>query len=263
MTLRTILACCTLTLAVGTTKAQTYTEHLQNQQNGTGKVTVNQSKELEALINGSASTGKPSTNKPSTSKPSTSTSKPSTSTSKPSTNKPSTSTSASKPSTSSSSSSASKSSSASSDHHASTSESNREERRATTSSSRPRTNSESENKNIVRRERTTEKSNSETTSRTTDSRKKVMKGSRKVVGYRIQVYAGGNTRADREKAQQAGNRIKSHFPSYPIYVHFYSPSWKCRVGNFVEYKEAEQALRRIRSLGFKQAVIVKGKISVQ
>ena len=258
MTLRTILACCTLTLAVGTTKAQTYTEHLQNQQNGTGKVTVNQSKELEALINGSASTGKPSTNKPSTSKPSTSTSKPSTST-----NKPSTSTSASKPSTSSSSSSASKSSSASSDHHASTSESNREERRATTSSSRPRTNSESENKNIVRRERTTEKSNSETTSRTTDSRKKVMKGSRKVVGYRIQVYAGGNTRADREKAQQAGNRIKSHFPSYPIYVHFYSPSWKCRVGNFVEYKEAEQALRRIRSLGFKQAVIVKGKISVQ
>lgn len=249
MTLRTILACCTLTLAVGTTKAQTYTEHLQNQQNGTGKVTVNQSKELEALINGSASTGKPSTNKPSTNKPSTS--------------KPSTSTSASKPSTSSSSSSASKSSSASSDHHASTSESNREERRATTSSSRPRTNSESENKNIVRRERTTEKSNSETTSRTTDSRKKVMKGSRKVVGYRIQVYAGGNTRADREKAQQAGNRIKSHFPSYPIYVHFYSPSWKCRVGNFVEYKEAEQALRRIRSLGFKQAVIVKGKISVQ
>ena len=139
----------------------------------------------------------------------------------------------------------------------------REEHRASTSSSRSKSNSDSENKNIVRRERTTESNSNEINTRVLDNRKKVMKGTRKVTGYRIQVYAGGNSRADREKAQQAGNRIKAHFPSYPIFVHFYSPSWKCRVGNFVEYKEAEQALRRIRGMGFRQAVIVKGKITVQ
>lgn len=93
--------------------------------------------------------------------------------------------------------------------------------------------------------------------------KKVMKNSYKVTGYRVQAFAGGNTRSDRQKAENVGNAIKRRFPEQPIYVHFYSPRWICRVGNFRTYEEAHVMLLEIREMGYKQASIVKGKISVQ
>ena len=61
-----------------------------------------------------------------------------------------------------------------------------------------------------------------------DSRKKLMSNSRKVSGYRVQVFAGSNTRVDRAKAQEIGAKLKTQVPGYPIYVHFYSPRWCCR-----------------------------------
>ena len=96
-----------------------------------------------------------------------------------------------------------------------------------------------------------------------DMSKKVMKNSYKVTGYRVQAFAGGNTRSDRQKAENVGNAIKRRFPEQPIYVHFYSPRWICRVGNFRTYEEAHAMLVEIREMGYKQASIVKGKISVQ
>ena len=95
------------------------------------------------------------------------------------------------------------------------------------------------------------------------TRKKVMRGSHKVNGYRVQIFSGGNTRADREKAHQAMNRAKQNYPSLPAYTHFFSPHWKCLVGNFIDYKEADKVLKQMKALGFKQAIIVKSKISVQ
>ena len=96
-----------------------------------------------------------------------------------------------------------------------------------------------------------------------DMSKKVMKNSYKVTGYRVQAFAGGNTRSDRQKAENVGNAIKRRFPEQPIYVHFYSPRWICRVGNFRTYEEAHAMLLEIREMGYQQASIVKGKISVQ
>ena len=96
-----------------------------------------------------------------------------------------------------------------------------------------------------------------------DMSKKVMKNSYKVTGYRVQAFAGGNTRNDRRTAETVGNSIKRRFPEQPIYVHFYSPRWICRVGNFRTYEEAHAMLLEIREMGYKQASIVKGKISVQ
>ena len=84
----------------------------------------------------------------------------------------------------------------------------------------------------------------------------------KTIGYRIQVFAGGNSRADRQKAEQTRNAIKSHFPNMPVYVKFYSPRWICRAGNFRTYEEAHQVMTSLQSLGFNQCTIVKGKISV-
>ena len=96
-----------------------------------------------------------------------------------------------------------------------------------------------------------------------DMSNKVMKNSYKVMGYRVQAFAGGNKRNDRQAAENVGNAIKRRFPEQPIYVHFYSPRWICRVGNFRTYEEAHAMLVEIRDMGYKQASIVKGKISVQ
>ena len=96
-----------------------------------------------------------------------------------------------------------------------------------------------------------------------DMSNKVMKNSYKVMGYRVQAFAGGNKRNDRQAAENVGNAIKRRFPEQPIYVHFYSPRWICRVGNFRTYEEAHAMLVEIWEMGYKQASIVKGKISVQ
>ena len=96
-----------------------------------------------------------------------------------------------------------------------------------------------------------------------DMSNKVMKNSYKVMGYRVQAFAGGNKRNDRQAAENVGNAIKRRFPEQPIYVHFYSPRWICRVGNFRTYEEAHAMLVEIREMGYKQASLVKGKISVQ
>lgn len=95
-----------------------------------------------------------------------------------------------------------------------------------------------------------------------DTRKKVMRRSYKVNGYRVQVFAGGNTRNDKIKAQNAGNAVKQAFPSQPVYVHFYSPRWICRMGNYRTYEEASAILHQVRKMGYKQACIVSGKITV-
>ena len=94
-------------------------------------------------------------------------------------------------------------------------------------------------------------------------RKKVMRNSYKINGYRVQAFAGGNQRKDKQKAEQVGNDIKQHFPDEPVYTHFYSPRWICRVGNYRTYEEAHEMLLNIRKLGYTSATIVKGKITVQ
>lgn len=95
-----------------------------------------------------------------------------------------------------------------------------------------------------------------------EMQKKIMKGV-KVAGYRVQVFAGGNTRNDRVKAERIGSEIKSLFPGVPVYVHFYSPRWICRMGNYRTYEEAHAVLERVKNNGYQSAIIVKGKITVQ
>jgi hypothetical protein len=97
---------------------------------------------------------------------------------------------------------------------------------------------------------------------TVDTSKKIIRGY-KINGYRVQAFAGGNSRADRQKAERIGNDIKNHYTNVPVYVHFYSPRWICRVGNYRTYEEAHQMLVSLRNMGYSQATIVKGKITVQ
>ena len=99
------------------------------------------------------------------------------------------------------------------------------------------------------------------TTYTDEPRKKVMKGY-KVNGYRVQVFAGGNSRDARVKAERTGREINALFPGEPVYVHFYSPRWICRMGNYRTYEEAHQMLNAVKKLGYQSAIIVKGKITV-
>jgi cell division protein FtsN len=95
-----------------------------------------------------------------------------------------------------------------------------------------------------------------------DTVPKMIRNGHKITGYRVQAFAGGNSRKDRQQAEQTRNAIKIHYPNVPVYVHFYSPRWICRVGNYRTYEEAHQMLVSLRDLGFDQATIVKGKITV-
>ncbi|MBQ8655966.1 MAG: SPOR domain-containing protein [Prevotella sp.] len=77
--------------------------------------------------------------------------------------------------------------------------------------------------------------------------------------YKVQAYAGGNSRDARKQAQNVGNAIRSRYPHLNVTVHFYSPRWICNVGNFRTYEEAEAMLRNIKGMGYRQALIIKTK----
>ena len=136
------------------------------------------------------------------------------------------------------------------------------EKRADESTTPTKTESQKALEQILRH-REQNRDTTDTDNLTIDTRRKVMRGGTKVNGYRVQAFAGGNQRKDRQKAEQIGNTIKASYPREPIYVHFYSPRWICRVGNYRTYEEAHEMLMNIRRLGISGASIVKGKITVQ
>lgn len=185
-----------------TAQAQTYLEHLRKQVPGLGTVTVNQSKDIDELVNGKKPAATPKDTKTN--------------------NNP-------------------------------TAQKNNEQPKKAAEQPQHKAKADSLKKTESEKEET----------ETPDLRKKVMRRSYKVTGYRVQAYAGGNSREDRQKAEQIGNSIKMRYPDQPVYVHFYSPRWICRVGNFRSQTEATQMLQKIRDMGYKQACLVKGQITVQ
>ena len=84
----------------------------------------------------------------------------------------------------------------------------------------------------------------------------------RTTGYRVQVFRGGNSKADRQKAETAGNRIREAFPGHAVYVEFFSPEWTCRMGNFRDIEDARKMRDEIRRMGYETATIVRGKIIV-
>lgn len=102
-------------------------------------------------------------------------------------------------------------------------------------------------------------SDSQSASATRKSNTRKMKAN----GYRIQVYAGGNSRVARQEAQNMASRVKNEFPDWSVYTHFQSPRWICRVGDFQTYEEAASALRELKATNrFNEALIVKSVILI-
>lgn len=85
----------------------------------------------------------------------------------------------------------------------------------------------------------------------------------KASGYRIQVYAGNNTRQAKSEAHEVAARIKEHFPDLSVYTSFLPPRWLCRAGDFRSIEEADAMMRQLRATGvFKEVSIVKEQIAI-
>ena len=80
-------------------------------------------------------------------------------------------------------------------------------------------------------------------------------------GYRIQVFTGGNDRAAKRSAQEMKIKVQRHFPELSVYIHFQSPRWVCRVGDFLTREEAQHYVKLIRKKRLSpEAAIVKSPI---
>ncbi|MBQ8888880.1 MAG: SPOR domain-containing protein [Bacteroidaceae bacterium] len=85
----------------------------------------------------------------------------------------------------------------------------------------------------------------------------------KARGYRIQVYAGNNSRVARTEANEVAEKIKMEFPEIPVYAYFQPPRWLCRVGDYRSIEEADAAMRRLKATGnFKEVSIVREQINI-
>ncbi len=93
--------------------------------------------------------------------------------------------------------------------------------------------------------------------------KRLMHSFRKVRGFRVQVYSGGNTRVAHQEADKAGQKTKMLFPDLPVYVHFYTPRWMCLVGNFTNYRLARRVALKMRQEGYPNAYVIRTMISVK
>lgn len=224
-------------------QAQTYTQHIQQKEPGKGSVKITQSKEIDNLVNGvnqrQAVTPAPTTQSKTT--PHNTTQHKTTTTAKPQKKeKNDTGNYIGQPK-----------------HYAPEATATEREKalkeKEAAAKEAERKRAEAEKK---------QESDEEMSIPTVDMRKKVMRHATKVTGYRVQAFAGGNTRADKQRAQQIGDAIKMRYPDQPVYVHFYSPRWICRVGNFRSYAEAGRMLSAVKKMGYKGATIVKGKITV-
>ena len=82
-------------------------------------------------------------------------------------------------------------------------------------------------------------------------------------GYRVQVYAGNNSRRARNEALAVSDKVKENFPEMPVYTFFQPPRWLCRVGDFKSIEEAHVAMRQLKATGeFKEVAIVREQIII-
>lgn len=230
MTLYTTLLM--LALSLPAAAQSTYTAHLRRTEAGKGTVIINQSPQIEQLVNNAhAAKTTPASPKSATQRParteSVQAAKPSTpaaehhATAKPDSNTPAGHTTAHK-------SAPAEHKSAPAEHHHAT------ERNAAAAPDTP-----AEHHNYVNRARY------------------------KARGFRICIFTGGNTRADRAKAQQMGQKCRQKFPELASYTSFSAPRWVTYVGDFKTRAEAQKYVRLIRRARFTYEVrIVSSEVNL-
>lgn len=107
---------------------------------------------------------------------------------------------------------------------------------------------------------TTTHSETQTTSPKTTgtARTHVARTRHKARGYRICIYTGGNSRADKTKAMQMGQKCRDKFPELSVYTTFSAPRWVTNVGDFRTRQDAQKYVTRIRKARFTYEVRIVG-----
>ena len=90
-------------------------------------------------------------------------------------------------------------------------------------------------------------------------------------GYRIQLYAGNNSRQAKDEAYRVAGIAKRDFPDMEVYTVFQSPrwlcrvgDWLCRVGDFRTIEEADAVMRQLQATGdFDNITIIRSKIIIK
>lgn len=200
----------------------TYTEKLRQNEVGKGTVIINQSPEIEQVVNGKATKKVAKDNKAVTlpmtgGKPVVTTHPQSANNT---TNK------------------------AGNTKAESTTKTNETTRHASTATSHP--TAAANNANGKNEKSKTQNTNRTTTSRTDTYHPYVNRARHKVRGYRICIFTGGNSRADKQKALDMGNKCRAKFPELASYASFEAPRWVTHVGDFKTREEAQKYVSRIR-----------------
>lgn len=85
----------------------------------------------------------------------------------------------------------------------------------------------------------------------------------KIAGFRVQVYAGNNSRQARNEANLMASKVNTAFPELQVYTHFVNPRWLCQVGDFRSIEEADVVMRKLKATGeFKEVSIVRAQINI-
>ncbi len=85
----------------------------------------------------------------------------------------------------------------------------------------------------------------------------------KARGYRICIFTGGNSRADKNKALQMGKKCREKFSELSAYTSFVSPRWVTYVGDFRTRQEAQKYVNLIRKARFTYEVrIVASEVNL-
>ena len=86
----------------------------------------------------------------------------------------------------------------------------------------------------------------------------------RATGFRIQIFTGSNSHADKVKAYNIGEKCRKAFPMLSVYPRYYNPRWTCRVGDFKTREEAQIYAQKIRAAHISGEVrIVKCEVLLQ
>ena len=86
---------------------------------------------------------------------------------------------------------------------------------------------------------------------------------KQVMGYRIMVYSGNNSRKAREEANRMAEYMRENFPGAEVYVQFQSPFRVCLYGDYRTRKEAEEVMARMKATKkFKEISVRRGLINL-
>ena len=74
----------------------------------------------------------------------------------------------------------------------------------------------------------------------------VSRARHKARGFRICIFTGGNSRADKQKAIEMGKKCRAKFKELAAYPSFEAPRWVTHVGDFKTKQEAQKYVTLIR-----------------